>query len=54
MVAWVTAVTTTPTTSVANVSTQPFDWLLQAGDEAGLLPQVTAVMICIGMMQSRK
>ena len=54
IVAWVTAVTTTPTASVISVSTRPFAGCASPAAKPGLLPQVTAVTICIGITHSRK
>ena len=54
IVACATAVTTTPTTSVVSVRTRPFAGCCSPATKPGLLPHVTAVTICIGMVQSRK
>jgi hypothetical protein len=53
IVACVTAVTTTPTTIVVNVSATPLAGCCSPATKPGLLPQETATTICIGIMHSR-
>src|SRR4051794_10375522 len=50
----VTAVTTAPTASVTAVSASPLFGCGCCATHGGLLPQVTAATICMGMMQRRK
>src|SRR5262249_9906724 len=54
IIAWLSAATIAPTTSVVAVRRRPFIGCGCVAANAGLLPHITATMICIGITQRRK